>query len=693
MTWKPHRHRLHHNLGLALVAGLAAVVFWRTAYPTITWWDSSQYSLAASTLGVTAPPGSLLLPLLGWPVAQLPFGSPAFALNLLAGALAAITAGLVYLGAMRMLRAAGPVNVAVGCIEHGAAVAGAALGTLTFAFSDTLWEHAIKFTPYILTAAFTGLILWTMLRWWEEADDPRAWRRLMWLGLLFGLDFSVHRTNALLLPGLLAWILLRQPRTLRNPRAWLGGAGGMAVGLAVQLLIIPIAASTDSILNIGEPSNWARFWNYVSLEQLGGGFLVQFFPRNAPFWSAQVGDLVRVLGANFARWDGPLGVLGALPAVAGMVGLVHLWRRDRRLGAAFSLVLFAQAAMTVLYFNIPANFFRPLDRHYLPVCVTVGFAVAYGSGVLARDIARLAAHGRRVVPAIGGLVLLLTVAAQLAANWSPHDASRRYFARDFAANLLRGLPQDAVLFTNGDNDTFPLMYVQAVEGVRPDVQIINRPLANTFFFVDQIIRRDPAFPISLSREERMALRPRQWSDTTVAVPVEGTAKQLGLAAGTAVPDTVALDATATAENLVLVVDLVMLDILRTNRWRRPLCFSVTVDEAGMSWLRPYRRLDGLHWRIVPVTDPSVDIKTLRRNLLETYTYRGYADPTVRIDPVSRNMGLLYQTPFLALIREVRERGTATGLREATAKYLDALPCARLGPGACSNQPADSVGVP
>jgi hypothetical protein len=177
------------------------------------------------------------------------------------------------------------------------------------------------------------------------------------------------------------------------------------------------------------------------------------------------------------------------------------------------------------------------------------------------------------------------------------------------------------------------------------------------------------------------------------VRVEGTAEQVGLAEGTAVPDTIALDATPTADDFVLPVDLVMLDILRTNRWRRPLCFSLTVDEAGMSWLRRYRRLDGLHWRIVPVTDPAVDVETLRRNLLETYIYRGYADPAVRIDPVSRNMGLLYQAPFLALIRALRERGAAAGLREATVKYVDALPCARLGPDACSNQPADVVGVP
>src|SRR5215475_4908615 len=146
----------------ALVAAMAAGVFWRTAYPTITWWDSSSYSLAAATLGINSPPGSLLLTLIGWPVAHLSLGlSPAHALNLLAGFLAALAAMLVYVVAVAMLRVAG-FESRVG----GAVAAGAAAGALTLAFSGTLWRYAIQFTPYVLTAVFTGLILWTMVRWW-----------------------------------------------------------------------------------------------------------------------------------------------------------------------------------------------------------------------------------------------------------------------------------------------------------------------------------------------------------------------------------------------------------------------------------------------------------------------------------------------------------------------------------------------
>jgi hypothetical protein len=667
--------RRAHWIGLLPVTAIAAIVFWLTAYPTITWWDSSQYSLAAATVGVTGPPGSLLLTLLGWPVTRLPFDSPARALNLFAGALAAVTAGLVYLVALRLARSAD--GHATTPARTAAPLAGAALGALTFAFGETLWEHAIKFTPYILTAVFTALILWTMLRWWDEADEPRAWRRLVWLGLLFGLDFSVHRTNALLLPALLGWILVRRPRTLANPRAWLGGAGGLAAGLAVQLLIIPIAASTDSILNMGDARTWTRFWDYVSLQQMGGGFLVDLFPRKAAFWGEQTADLVRVMGANFFRWDGPLGPIGALPAFVGIVGLAQLWRRNRRLGTAFTLVLVLQAAVTVLYFNIPANFFRPFDRHYLPVCVTFGIAIAYGCGVMLQEAARLVSRGRRVVAALGAVLLLLVPVAQLVGNWAARDASDRYFASDFARNLLGGLPRDAILFTTGDNDTFPLLYVHAVEGVRPDVRIVNRPLTNTFWYVDQMVRRDSTFPVSLTREARLALGPREWPDTTLVIPVEGIAQDLGLPADTPVPAAITLDAKPTTGTLVLAADLILLDMLRTNRWRRPVCFSVTVGQQGMGWLQPYGRLDGLFWRVVPVANAPVDLATLRTNLLETPTYRGYADPNVVLDDVTRQIGTLYTGTFMTLLNEERERGAVDRCRATAARLEAAIPRARL----------------
>jgi len=651
-----------------LVGAIAAAVFWRTAYPTITWWDSSQYSLAAGTLGIAGPPGSLLLTLLGWPIAHLPLGaSPAHLLNLFAGALAALVTGLVYVVAVRMLAVTRTGGADLGAARNLGVALGAALGALTFAFSDTLWDYATQFTPYVLTAVFTGLILWAMLSWWEDADRPDAWRRLALLGLLFGLDFSVHRTNALLLPAALAWILVRHSRTLRTWPAWLAGAGGLAAGLAVQLLLIPIAAFSRSPLGFNDPSSWSRFWDYVSLERVGGGFLLQLLPRKAAFWSVQVADLVHVLAANFK----------VLPGLAAVGGLALLWRNDRRLAVAFALTLLLQITTTVLYFNIPAHFFRSFDRHYLPVCVTIAVLVAYGLAAALQLAADMVMTRPRVLAGVAAALASLVPAAQLVGNWSARDASGRYFARDYAANALEALPANAVYFTAGDNDTFPEMYLQAVEGVRRDVTIINLSVAQLPEFADYMRHRDPSFPLAMTREERDAWSARVHIDTTVTIPVTGTAEQLGLAPGIRVPRFITVEVKPQQVSRMLPAEITLLDLVRANGWKRPLCFAITGSPGLMAWLKPYGRPDGLFWRIVPLANPSPDLPLLRANLLAHNQYRGYADSTIRVDAVSASMGIQYHVALRPLLLAEQAHGDDARCREDARTLQVAVPLERL----------------
>ena len=634
--------------GSIVVFATAAFVFWRTSYPTITWWDSSSYSLAAVTLGIASAPGSLLLTLLGWSIAKLSTAAAtAHVLNLVAGILAALTATLVYKTALQLVRAGR--GQPSGTQTNGAMAVGAALGALTFAFANTTWEYAVMFTPYILSALFTTLIFATMMQWWERAHQPNAWRLLVLLAFLFGVDFSVHRTNALLLPGALCWILIRNRHTLTEWRTWLGGACGLIAGLAVQLLVIPIAAFGRSPLNFNDPSSWSRFWDYITLRQLGGSFLLQLFPRKADVWSVQVVDVVRVIGENFFHWNGSLGALGLLPGVAAIVGAIALWRVNRRLAVAFSLVLSLQAVTTVLYFNIPANYFRAFDRHYLPLCVTIGVLGTYGLAVAAEWTQRAIDERTRIVavsPFVCAVLLSALPISQLASNWHTRDASRRYFAHDWAVNALQALPRDAIYFTVGDNDTFPAMYVQAVEGVRRDVTIINLSVAAQPGYAERIRRRDQSFPL----------------DTNV-MPID--VARHSIAAG-----------------------------------KRTVVYAVTTANSGTEWPREYARFEGLHWRIVAASDTSVDIAVARATLLEKSQYRGFADPTMAIDPATRIMAYQYYAAGATLFAIERARGDIMGCRSDRSALFKALPPDLVGisvdyratlESACESDASDDAG--
>lgn len=666
---------------IALVVLLgAALVYWRTAYPSITWWDSSGYSLAAATLGVYSPPGSLLLTLLGWPIARLAGGAAARALNLTACVIAAVTVALVYLAAVRLTSIATAKasaerrrHIAIG------AYLGAAFGALTLAFGDTLWAYAGMFTPYILSALFTAIILWTMLRWWQLADAANAWRWLALLGLEFGLDFSVHRTNALLIPSAIAWVLIRRPRTLRSLRSVAAAVAGLVIGLSAQLALIPIAAHTRSPLDWALPDTLSALWAYVSLEQLGGSFLFDLFPRKAPLWHVQTLDFLRVLGSNFLHVQRGPWLFGLLPGAAALLGLVWLGRRNARLAAAFIVTVLLQSVCTVVYFDIPANFFRTFDRHYLPVCITIGVLVSCGAGVAGSWLMRRTGRRSTAFGLAAAAGLVMVPLSQLIGRWKSHDASRQYFTHEYAVNVLRSLPRRAIYFTVGDNDSFPVWYVQSVEGLRPDVTIINLSVANVPAWPERLRERDPSIPLSLSRARRTDLASKPWTDTTVTLPVSGTLKQLGLPATARLPQSIALGVRPQSGARMLPAEIVLLDIVRTNVWRRPLTFAITGTRRAMEWLEPYGRLDGLYYRVLPIANAAADAALLRANLIANADYRGYADPRVPIEDVTRTMGLLAYYGAAELLAADDSAGAPEICRADRSALLEKLPPARLTP--------------
>src|SRR5262249_47456245 len=158
-------------------AGLALVAYVATAARTITWWDGSQYPLCALTLGIPGSPGSLLLTLLGWVVSHFPIVHPlAFRLNLFAALLAAVLVGLVcWFGA----QLATPEGRDPGFAEW----VSAAFAGLVFAFGITSWSYAVQFTPYVLSALWTALVLVAALAWWRRPETSAGRLRLFFLFL------------------------------------------------------------------------------------------------------------------------------------------------------------------------------------------------------------------------------------------------------------------------------------------------------------------------------------------------------------------------------------------------------------------------------------------------------------------------------------------------------------------------------
>jgi hypothetical protein len=643
---------------VSLGAGLASfAAYAATACRTITWWDGSSYPLAAFTLGIPSPPGSLLLTLLGWVASRIPLVHPvAFQLNLFAALMAAALVSVVtWLG----IGIATPHDRAPGA---GECFAGAVAG-LGLAFGVSAWSYAVQFTPYILSALFTAVILAAALDWWRHAANADEPRRLFLLFLLFGLDFSVHRTNTLLLPAAVVWVALRRPGALFRPRGWGAIGAGLLLGLAFHLLLIPIAAR-DPGFDMEEPSSLARLWYYVSIGEKGGGFLVDLLPRKSDFLRVQLADYVAFLRRNLSppgSWAWLI-VPALLPLIGGIVAVARAARRTLGLLAFF----LCSSLGAVIYFNLPAHYFRTMDRHYLPSLVILAPLAGVGASALIR-LASRARAGVRLALASGacGLVLLGPVHS-FATNRTTCDLSRTRFAETYSRDVIEPLDEGAFLMVQGDNDTFPLWYLQQVEGVRRDVTLVHLPLSNIGWYVAQLRRRDPSLSRLLEREKQTGLlKPSTNPDTLVTLPVEaGALTELPPSARAPRELTLHLPGTLYAE------DRVVLDLLRLNRWRRPVYLATTVTRDYLQWLWPCARLDGLAWRIVPTTDPNAwDLEHLRRQLTEKVRYSGVADTTIAMDSDTRAMCGNYFYALFTLARAEAQRGdTAACL--ATLDFLD-----------------------
>jgi hypothetical protein len=631
-------------------------VYWRTAFPSISWWENGELSVAASVLGVVHPPGALIPTIIGWLALRLPLGvSPAHLLNLLAGVVAGVVVWLTVLAAWRIGTLTESESAAIPPVRLGWA---AALAVLSFAFSRTFWSNGTLFTPYIFTALVTVSILLVLLRWWQKADDRSAWRWTLPVLLLFGLDFSVHRTNMLLLPGVIVWALLRRPSVFAQLRHWAAAAAGLVLGLSVHLLLLPIARSNPP-LNFNDPSTLSRLWDYVSLRQYGGGFLVDLFPRKGDFWSVQVADYVSGFRASFATLDGALGPLGLIPLLLGLFGLVALWRSRARLAVGV-LVLFLLASLgAIFYFNLPGNYFRAMDRHYLPSFVLFAALMIYGAISLARSAQR---RPRKVLALAIGLILTLGAVAQVTRNWTRLDNSHTFFAYDCGQNLMRSLPQGSILIVGTDIDTYPLWYIQMVERARPDVTIANVNLLNTHWYLTQLLAADTNLGLTMTPDEIAAIGFREWRDTSIAIPVPRGAEN-------ALPDTFLLHVPPTVQGrYIRGHDDFVLRLTAANQWRRPIFFTSFAIQS-VSWLQPYMRSEGLVNRLMPSENPPADTTVLIANLFSNCSYRGYDDPKVVVEPPARWVAQATYASFVALAEAVTDSGRCATLKSRMMAHL------------------------
>ncbi len=582
-----------------VVAAAAFVAYASTAARTITFWEGAHYPLLARTLSIANPPGSLLLTWIGWTLGGLPFASPmAFRLSLIAALIVATTVAVL-----------ARIGVGLGVARDGAptaaAVTGGAVAGLTYAFAVTPWTYATQFTPYALSALSTALILAAFLRWWRRAESTDAIGAAALVALLVGLDVSVHRANLVLVPALLFGVLLRRPVVLVRPGAIAMLVLAFAAGAATQLLYIPMSRR-EPFLDMADADSPRALWHFIRMDLVGGGFLVNVWPRRADVVHVQLADLGRFLRENLVggRWGWPVAAAFVL------TGWIALARRSARLAVALLGTALAAGLGPVLFFNRPEHYFRTLDRHYLPCLVALMPLLAAGVSAL------LATVRVRGGAAAGAFAVLLAAALPIREalhNARACDLSRARFAETYARDMLEPLPPNTILLTNGDNDSFPPWYLQRVEGVRPDVVVINVPTSMTTAGTRRVRSSDPALATFTPR-----------LDTPSAM------------------------------------DTIIVDLTRRCLRRRPVYFAATlVLPTPVQGLTDSLQPEGLVWRVPAPGDRRIgDLAPLERFVSQRLPRAGLDDPRQHMDDDFRALGMNYAAAAFRLAVAQASRGEA-----------------------------------
>jgi tetratricopeptide (TPR) repeat protein len=416
------------------------------------------------------------------------------------------------------------------------------------------------------------------------------------------------------------------------------------------------------------------------------------------------------------------------PLLLGIAGIFWQYKKDRN-GFWLVLAFFIMTGVAIIfYLNQYPN--QPRERDYAYAGSFYAFAIWIGLGFMfiyeyLRKILR-----ERLSAALVFIILLFAVPVLMATqNWDDHDRSGRYTARDIGADYLLSCAPNSVLFTYGDNDSFPVWYVQDVEQVRTDVRVANLSYIQAGWYIDMMrqkaFKSDP-LPLTLPREKYLdGVRDQLPVNNRIDKPVDlaqvvqfagqddkkykidistrgdflnylpsnkflidvDSAKVVsnGTVKGYFKNRIVSPMLWEYSENDAFKGDLAIMDLLSTNKWERPVYISTTVPSSQYKGLEKYFVQEGITYRIVPIkTDKSdegefgmIDPVVMYDNMMNKYVWGNADDPSVYLDENNKRMLSNFRRIFGNLGKALLVSGDTTRAVEAARRGLEIVPAEKL----------------
>ncbi|WP_129718146.1 DUF2723 domain-containing protein [Pedobacter sp. SYP-B3415] len=412
-----------------------------------------------------------------------------------------------------------------------------------------------------------------------------------------------------------------------------------------------------------------------------------------------------------------------LPLILGLIGIFWHFKRDARNAGIVGLLFFFTGIAIVLYLNQKP--LEPRERDYAYAGSFYAYAIWIGLGVIAlREwlFKKLSpATGAGIAVVIGLFAAPVIMAAE---GWDDHDRSTKLVAHDIAYDYLQSCAPNAIIFTYGDNDTYPLWYIQEVENVRPDVRIVNLSLFDTDWYINGMKQKQnesAPLPISMKEEQYVQgnrdvmyyqdykiAQSQELKDVVDFLLSDAEEAKISLQDGsktnfiptkkfkiTVNPEEVIASGTVPAsqrdriapeidwtfnKNYVTKGSLAMFDILAHNKWKRPIYFATTVPSEQFNGLDNYLYNEGLALRLMPFKPDTaaaergelVNTDAMYNHVMNKFRW-GNMTTAKYLDPQSSDDTFIMTSMFNNLISALIREGRTADALKAVAKYEQVIP--------------------
>jgi len=412
-----------------------------------------------------------------------------------------------------------------------------------------------------------------------------------------------------------------------------------------------------------------------------------------------------------------------LPLILGFLGIIFHVKRDGKDAWVVFLIFLMTGLAIVVYLNQYP--YQPRERDYAYAGSFYAFAIWIGLGVMAiaEKTAVVIKNAKMNSLIVTALCLLLVPAIMASEGWDDHDRSGKYAARDFASNYLNHCDQNAVLYTVGDNDTFPLWYAQEVEGIRTDVRVVNYMLSSGSWYVDQMSRKiynaDP-LPMMLTKDKYQKgtndfvpyvdVKLEGYQELSevmriIASDNERTKIMYGREKVNFFPTKkikITVDSAACVDNGIvprelahLIVkeidweissnalyknDLAFLDFLANNNWKRPIYFANPMVVKDVFNATDYFHLDGVVYKFMPIkaerANPNLGgilVDKTFDKLMNNSKWGNLNKPGVTVDRESVRNTVIVTSDFIRLTRELVMQNKIDMAIQLINRYYEQFP--------------------